>query len=339
MCVIIVKPANASMPDGYLETCYDNNPDGLGYMYAKDGRVIADKFIPKSFAEVKEVWDQLESVEAIIHLRWLTTGERVKGHCHPFRILKDNAISHDLFFMHNGTFTIDQYEGENDTISFKNSILKPILVNDPNILHSKKFINILEGMDSWSRLAFLSGDGQITLTRERSWVTHEGCKLSNNYSTTPGYRDPILSYYPYSGGYTPTGSKRATEEPKKEVATILPFTRVKGANDALEGDVYSLITQEWEGPGVDMEEVNVLASLPECDLVTWLKEDFDDAVEVFMTKYNEMQLADLISCMGIGFAAKPLEEDVEYLITEYPETAIEFIKERGEGWWSCGYVN
>lgn len=323
MCVIIVKPSGATMPDGYLENCYDNNPDGFGWMYAEDGRVIADKFIPKDFDEVLSVWNCLADIDVIFHLRWLTTGDISKAHCHPFRILKDNEISHDLFFMHNGTFKVDQYEGENDTIAFKNTILKPLLVNNPDLLQSRAFISMLEGMESWSRMAFLSGDGTLTLTREFSWVKSGECNLSNNYSTRKGYRDPAPVIPYYGGMYTPY----APPVKKKEVTSILPF-----ANTPQIDHVFNDTTLTWEP--ADTELVEVLISLPEHDLLVWMKEDFDDAVETLMENFIPEHLADLLSCMGIAFAAKPQEMDVEYLITEYPETAVEFIKEEGKGWWN-----
>lgn len=41
MCIIVVKEKNKDLPKlSYLENCFDNNPDGMGFMYTDKGKVI-----------------------------------------------------------------------------------------------------------------------------------------------------------------------------------------------------------------------------------------------------------------------------------------------------------
>ena len=44
MCIILHKPINIQLPDiQTLETCYNNNSDGAGFMYQHDKRVHIQK--------------------------------------------------------------------------------------------------------------------------------------------------------------------------------------------------------------------------------------------------------------------------------------------------------
>ena len=44
MCIIVVKDKNKPLPKlEYLKNCFENNPDGMGFMYLKNNKVIIDK--------------------------------------------------------------------------------------------------------------------------------------------------------------------------------------------------------------------------------------------------------------------------------------------------------
>ena len=45
MCIAIVKPQGTVISDEYLENCFDNNNDGAGIAYAKDGTIYIVKGI------------------------------------------------------------------------------------------------------------------------------------------------------------------------------------------------------------------------------------------------------------------------------------------------------
>jgi len=338
MCVIIIKPANATMTEDDLRTCFENNPDGLGYMYASEGRVVADKFVPNNFEEVKQVWDRLEKIDAIIHLRFMTTGIVNTSHCHPFRVLRKNKSHPDMFFMHNGTFKVNCGEGENDTIAFKNQILKPLLTHNPDALEDDKFIDMIEGMDGWSRMAFLTGEGKVFLTRERQWVKHGDVTLSNSYSLKEGHRNPPpTTLVPYNDPMTTKQTSNTTSRMDTRNYRWVDKLDENGNSYSVYTDVIDVAYAEvvndiseltFMQPDVEQDEVpELMRGMGETYLLDWCKEDLDDAVATLMTQYDPQILGDFLAGMGISFNFIPLEEDVRYLIETYPEAAVDFIRE------------
>ncbi len=316
MCVIIIKPVDSTFTEESLKTCYENNPDGMGYMYNDgSGRIVSDKFLPKDFDEVKQTWDMLAGVDAIIHFRYRTAGSIVEGQCHPFRILKKKGNRPDMFFMHNGTFSIDTNDGENDTIAFKNRILKPILEHNPNILESEKFIKMLEGMDTWSRMCFLTGDGNIYVTRKSQWVAHEGCQLSNNYSVNKGHRDikPVKGEWKYGRKWN--NLTRMWEDPVKPIVKHSKVVSHISLKRPTEEDYASIA-------------LSVLQSFTDEEAIAWLESDRDDAVRILMDRqyFDQYDLGDLVAKYGLGYAMLPSEVDVESVIDLYPEAVVSFIK-------------
>lgn len=45
MCIAIVKPQGTEISDEYLKNCFENNPDGAGIAYARDGKLYIVKGI------------------------------------------------------------------------------------------------------------------------------------------------------------------------------------------------------------------------------------------------------------------------------------------------------
>lgn len=94
MCIIIVKPAGEKLPDeNILTQCFENNPDGAGYMYRDGGKVQ----IQKGFMSLRSLLESLEWMEEdigltqrdlVIHFRMATHGHIVPELTHPFPISK-----------------------------------------------------------------------------------------------------------------------------------------------------------------------------------------------------------------------------------------------------------
>lgn len=88
MCIIVVKPRESPLPPKEtLKICFENNPDGAGYMYSDGNKV----HIIKGFFEFEALWKSIQSVkdvELCIHFRWATHGEVARGNCHPFPLTK-----------------------------------------------------------------------------------------------------------------------------------------------------------------------------------------------------------------------------------------------------------
>lgn len=65
MCIIAIKPAHQKMIDeSIIETMFENNPDGAGYMYAYNNRV----HINKGFMTLKELLNSLDKLKKKINI-------------------------------------------------------------------------------------------------------------------------------------------------------------------------------------------------------------------------------------------------------------------------------
>lgn len=114
MCIIVYKPEGSEMPPAdTLRRCFEENPDGAGFMWPEKGRVQ----LRKGFMG----WGDLESalsselprdareLPVALHFRIATHGRVKPGCCHPFAVCKDygamraESASAAAGFMHNGT--------------------------------------------------------------------------------------------------------------------------------------------------------------------------------------------------------------------------------------------
>lgn len=342
MCVIIVKPANETLSEEDLKSCYKNNPDGIGWMYAEDGKVIADKFIPNSFEEVQEVFDKLHSIDAVIHFRYLTTGDLSVPHCHPFRVLRKGRRTPDMFMMHNGTFPITARTGENDTIAFKNQILKPVLTRDPSLITDDNFLEMVAGMDSWSRLCFLTGEGVVVRTRAHSWVKRGECLLSNSYSTVSTHREKPKT----STRSLPVLGKKKPEYKwiKDETTGIWEYVDKDGnvlKRQTNTGKVVSLNnlqsplkvkdedtsgTSHLALTGDALLNQDVLKSMSTAELEKWIEEDETDVVNTLLLSYSAYILGDKLADLGVAYGFDPSFSDVLDFVQMYPEEVIDFVQ-------------
>ena len=94
MCIIAYKPQNVAMPSKkLLQICFNNNPDGAGYMIASGGNVI----YRKGFMDFGGFYSSLtsaikrygEDVPYVLHFRISTQAGVNKQCCHPFPLSDD----------------------------------------------------------------------------------------------------------------------------------------------------------------------------------------------------------------------------------------------------------
>jgi hypothetical protein len=86
-------------------------------------------------------------------------------------------------------------------VAFNEQVLRPLLINNPNLLESPAFIKMLTASINTSRLLFLDSDGKQTLIG--NWSEHEGNAVSNSYSCTPAVVSYTNNnYYAGKGSYS-----------------------------------------------------------------------------------------------------------------------------------------
>lgn len=99
MCLAIVKPAKANIPEEYLHAGWLANSNGGGFAYVDKGEVV----IKNKFMKYKEFLEAYQRAAAshkksnfLVHFRITSQGDSTAENTHPFPI-KDGAL------IHNGT--------------------------------------------------------------------------------------------------------------------------------------------------------------------------------------------------------------------------------------------
>jgi len=199
MCLIIHKPANAKFDTELLEIAQENNPNGVGFMFATSQKTV---FAVKGLwtkERVKEFWTKYQHKELVVHFRLATKGRKDQENCHPFQVLNYAEHGRDLWMVHNGTFKNypDKERNKSDTYNFVHYALKPYLVDRPYLIDSEEFQDFLqEKIGSWNKLVFMDGKGKVIIINENAGHYMDNCWLSNTYSIKKRVKS-----YGYFDGY------------------------------------------------------------------------------------------------------------------------------------------
>ena len=196
MCVIVVKPAGTKVPDKeLLAQCWQANPHGAGYMFARSGRV----HIRKGFMTLRGFQQSISTVlsqedVAVLHFRLATSGLIGKGQTHPFplshsrRSLCATRLTCAVGVAHNGV--VGDGEGIlSDTQVFVRDVLShPFLLSHWGEEDCMDFLpSLLKG----SKWAFLSGEGTVHLAGQ--FETYKEYMVSNQFflssTTRTGHRN------------------------------------------------------------------------------------------------------------------------------------------------------
>lgn len=212
MCIIAYKQRETAFPTKEtLKTCFRNNPDGAGFMYANNGAVT----IHKGFMNFKAFWNALRDARAVtgdnipyvMHFRITTQAGTRPDCCHPFplsskmddlRKLKNRA---KIGIAHNGIIQItsNNYSKtitHNDTMEFITEYLS-LIIDKPDYYTDKKTLAIITKLCD-SRLAILDGDGHCELIGH-GWTKDENGVIYSNTSYLPKtpLSDDYYSFFDY----------------------------------------------------------------------------------------------------------------------------------------------
>ena len=165
MCVIIGKPEWEALPSlDVIENCFENNPDGAGFMYRLDNAVK----IRKGFMTLQDLLAALETEginekhEVIYHFRIATAGSVKPENCHPFPAsadmekLRGKSITTDYGIAHNGilNYQEDKINDLSDTMSFIKDFLSDKAI--VSTFHEKQIQEALKPIISGSKFAVMT---------------------------------------------------------------------------------------------------------------------------------------------------------------------------------------
>ena len=196
MCIIAIKKAHMPMfDDDTIKTMFENNPDGAGYMYVNDGKVI----IHKGFMDAEELTkslndNDLDDKNVILHFRIGTSGLKNGLNAHPYPVYDDNALDciTDLAMVHNGVlsgFTPSFSEPINDTQNFIHKVLRNL---DKDFINNKDKKFLISKLIGTNKLAFLDSHDNITLIGE---FVEDGGYVYSNTSYKPKKMTNISNFF------------------------------------------------------------------------------------------------------------------------------------------------
>lgn len=189
MCIIVIKEKGVDLPkEQIFKNCFSNNPDGAGFMYNKDGKVIIQKgfmkykdfknALDKATSEIKDV----KNTGMVFHFRITTQGGTNPQNCHPFPLsaeendLRSTYFETNLGIAHNGIISLtsgyssyyyygakvyDKDSHLSDTQIFIRDYLYPISKLNPDFYNDAYGLDLVELLIE-SKMCFLNEDGDIT---------------------------------------------------------------------------------------------------------------------------------------------------------------------------------
>lgn len=193
MCIILYHKPGARVSDEVLATCWKNNPDGGGLMWADGGRVHVSKGYMTLPDFIRAYRDIPERAPMVAHMRIGTSGGYGPEVTHPYPITGDLDALHALDvecregIAHNGVlpYPSDDKRGISDTVAFIMGEVAPLersrrVRRAGGIVRSKYAIGKLKADSEGSRLAILSADGAIKLTGAGWQGVTRGVQASND---------------------------------------------------------------------------------------------------------------------------------------------------------------
>lgn len=214
MCIILVKPNGVKLPNKQvLETCFKNNPDGAGFMYAGKGQVHISKgymdfasFDNALTTTLKKI-DELKT-PMVLHFRITTQGGVNQACTHPFPLSKNMTDLRQLEFdtnigiAHNGIIdlTSEGYYGYgsynakkidySDTMKFITDYLS-LIIKSPKYYKDKDTLELIEKLVG-SKLAILDGNGHCELIGQ--FTKDNGIYYSNESYKPRVYKTATTKY-------------------------------------------------------------------------------------------------------------------------------------------------
>jgi len=184
MCILIAKPAGAVVDLTTMKNCWDHCPEGAGVAYATAGKVIIEKGFMTwdAFTEFIIEPEQWADIPMLIHFRLVTAGDDDADNTHPFEVIPDR-----LAFAHNGTLNLEVKERPD--LSDSNVFCRYVLKQLPHNFLSNSGITTLiyQALGDHSKMAFLDGDGTITIFNQELGIDEADGVWFSNKKYRPTY--------------------------------------------------------------------------------------------------------------------------------------------------------
>ena len=217
MCIAILKPKGKNIPTIYLKNSFDNNQDGGGVAYSKNGKVhiIKGIFSKKKFVKTVRFAEKEADGAILIHCRIGTSGLKDENNCHP------HVVNDECVLMHNGVLSISvPYNSKvSDTVIFINEYLKP-LEND--FMKNEAITKLVEkAIGSNNKFVLLNNKGEYKIINEKAGVWENGVWYSNSTYSYQKYKPVVKNYCSYADIIKNWNSQNINKYYKPKTTTTL----------------------------------------------------------------------------------------------------------------------
>lgn len=177
MCIISLKPEGIEVPLEKLQNMWNNNDDGAGFMYATRGKLHVVKGL-MTFNKFYEAYRRVDPRHKIVmHFRIRTHGGKTPELTHPFWIHKKKvAMVHNGIISATSKMLTDTQESDTSLYA---KILSQRHSNILDALTSEKDLNEIAQEIGWSKLVFLTNEGDHHIVNEKAGYWRDGCWYSN----------------------------------------------------------------------------------------------------------------------------------------------------------------
>lgn len=177
MCIAIIKPKYKSISKDLLHRCWKNNPNGAGFMFSENEKLV----VKKGYMKWETFWNDYNieqnkkglKFDMVIHFRISTSGGITPENTHPFMVNKNLAM------VHNGIISNCEVLNSNkpDTQNFIENILQKL---PDNFLRNDVLVELISGYINASKLVFMDNNGKIDIINEQLGKWENGIWYSND---------------------------------------------------------------------------------------------------------------------------------------------------------------
>jgi len=201
MCVIIVRQPGVTLPFEKLQAACKVNAHGWGLAVVDRGKIETKYELQEAGNDPENVGRALEAAKdqlILLHLRFVTAGDKSLANCHPFSVLRKSLHGMDVVLAHNGTLYSYRtgYEGWSDTKNFVHQYVTPLLerhiafTGNANLLRDEFTVKLLEKeVSTNSVVTLLDAEGNVLNIHESNGKHFEGWWASNTYSFDDTHRE------------------------------------------------------------------------------------------------------------------------------------------------------
>lgn len=203
MCIIIYCDKKHRIDHDTLLTCWDNNPDGGGYMWADGERV----HISKGYMTFEDYENALNDVPAgvplVLHMRIGTSGGHGPDVTHPFPVTSKLEYLHALDctcpigIAHNGVlpYPHDDKKHISDTVYYVQHVIAPLSNRSRRgggLIKSRRAVYEMRETSRGSRLCLLDASGTVKMIGDGWQGVAPGIQASNG-----SFRKPKFNVYSF----------------------------------------------------------------------------------------------------------------------------------------------